>query len=233
MNEQLAFDLPFIEGFEVENFYLSLFNQAAFRMVSHWPYWPDSIAIIQGVEGCGKSHLSHIWAQKANAQKITPQDLSAVQNINPARAFLIEDCDRYEAIYDHKIDEKALFHLINLVRENKGFLLITARTNPNEWGLQTPDLLSRLRLAPLVKIDAPDDTLFRALLAKLLHDRQLSVEPNVIEYLYLRIERSYASARTVVASLDRHSLAKNRAITRAIAAEVLRELEYEAESIFI
>ena len=45
-------------------------------------------------------------------------------------------------------DEAALFHLLNLAREQRAFLLITRETPPDRWGLRTPDLLSRLRLAP-------------------------------------------------------------------------------------
>lgn len=221
MVQQLAFDLPFVEGLGIEDFHLGQFNQSAFAIVSAWPNWPDPVAIITGPEGCGKSHLSSIWARKTSAEVLKAQDfhVADIPIIKSSGALLIEDMDRLQ------INENAVFHMLNLIRESGGYLMITARKPPDCWGIKLPDLLSRLRLAPMVEIAPPDDTVFRVLLAKLLHDRQLSVEPNVIEYLTLRIERSFASAKNIVAALDRYSLSKNRAITRAVAAEVLSDLK--------
>ncbi len=223
MVEQLVFDLPFIEGLGVEDFHLSLFNQAAFRVVSAWPNWPDPVTILCGPEGCGKSHLASIWAKATGAKWLGKVDLDvdSLPGMKASNAFLIEDADRWRDIHGQDMDEHSLFHLLNLIREAGGHLLITARKRPDDWGIATKDLLSRLRLAPLYEIAPPDDSLFRALLAKLLHDRQLVVEPNVIEYLTVRIERSFAAARDIVTALDHHSLANNRRITRATAAEVL------------
>jgi chromosomal replication initiation ATPase DnaA len=70
---------------------------------------------------------------------------------------------------------------------------------------------------------APDDALLRALLVKLFSDRQLAVDENLINFLAVRIERSFAAARTVVARLDHEAMRQQRPLTRALAAELLRE----------
>jgi chromosomal replication initiation ATPase DnaA len=74
---------------------------------------------------------------------------------------------------------------------------------------------------PYVAIAPPDEALLRALLVKLFSDRQLSVEPHVISFLALRIERSAEAARLIVAEIDRLALASHRKVTRALAAEAL------------
>jgi chromosomal replication initiation ATPase DnaA len=130
-------------------------------------------------------------------------------------ALAIEDMDRGER------DEAALFHLLNLAREKKASLLITCETPPDRWSLKTPDLLSRLRLAPSVALDAPDDALLKAVLVKLFVDRQLVVDTSVVDYIALRIERSLAKASEIVALLDREALSRGRRVSRAIAAEIL------------
>ena len=94
---------------------------------------------------------------------------------------------------------------------------------PTSWTLRTPDLLSRLRLAPLVTLGAPDLELIEAVLFKLFSDRQLMVEPRVVAFVALRIERSLAAARSIVATLDREALSRGRRVTRAMAAEILRD----------
>ena len=120
-----------------------------------------------------------------------------------------------------ELDERALFHLLNLVREEDGYLLLTARSAPATWGVALPDLVSRLRALPVVTVSAPDDALLRAVMVKLFADRQLSVDENLIAYLATRIERSFAAAREAVAQLDREALRQKRGVTRALAAELL------------
>ncbi len=107
-------------------------------------------------------------------------------------------------------------------------MLLTARSAPDDWGLRKPDLHSRLRLAPVVALGEPDEQLARAVLFKLFSDRQLAVEPAVIAYIALRIERSLGAARAIVEALDREALARGRAVTRAMAALVLKDAAGEA-----
>jgi chromosomal replication initiation ATPase DnaA len=141
-----------------------------------------------------------------------------------ASAVLIEDADR--AI----VSEALFFHLINAGIQNNAWLLLTSRTAPDAWGLSTPDLLSRLRLAPIARLAAPDIELTEAVLFKLFSDRQLQVEPHVIAYIALRIERSLGAARELVAALDNEGLTQGRRITRAMASEALREMASKNES---
>ena len=100
-------------------------------------------------------------------------------------------------------------------------MLLTCARPPDHWGLRTPDLLSRLRLAPSVSLDAPDDALLKAVLVKLFVDRQLVVDTTVVDYIALRIERSLAQADELVAILDQEALSRGRRVSRAIAAEIL------------
>ena len=75
---------------------------------------------------------------------------------------------------------------------------------------------------PTVSLLPPDDALFRALIVKFCADRQLTVDEAVVSYLATRIERSYAAVRQAVELLDSEALRLGRPITRALAAELLR-----------
>jgi chromosomal replication initiation ATPase DnaA len=120
-------------------------------------------------------------------------------------------------------DERALFHLLNLAREQGAFVLLTARTAPVTFAIL--DLASRLKALPVVAIMPPDDALLRAVLVKLFADRQLAVDEGLIGYVATRIERSFAAARAVVARLDQEAMRHKRPLTRVFAAEVLRATE--------
>jgi chromosomal replication initiation ATPase DnaA len=215
--KQLAFDLPLDPRFGAEDFLVSPSNEQAYGLIESWPDWPDTILLLVGPPGSGKSHLASIWATNARAWTIDAAEIThdKVPHLVSNGALAIEDMDRA------KRDEAALFHLLNMAREKKASLLITCATPPDRWSLKTPDLLSRLRLAPSVALEAPDDALLKAVLVKLFVDRQLVVDTSVVDYIALRIERSLAKASEIVALLDREALSRGRRVSRAIAAEIL------------
>jgi len=215
---QLALALPHAESFAREDFLTGAPNEAALAMIERWPDWPDRALALVGPEGAGKSHLAAIWAETAGARRVSARALGQTDLIGALAtgALVIEDAPA-------RLDERALFHLLNLIREEEACLLITARAAPARWGVALPDLASRLRAVPAVALSAPDDALLRAVLVKLFADRQLGVDSSLVSYLVTRIERSFAAARAAVETLDREALRMQRPVTRALAAELMRE----------
>jgi chromosomal replication initiation ATPase DnaA len=215
--KQLTFDLPLDPRFGREDFLVSPSNEQAYARIESWPEWHDTILLLKGPRGSGKSHLASIWAETAHAWTIDAFEVTQdkVPHLISNGALAIEDMDRAER------DEAALFHLLNLARERKAFVLMTCETPPDHWGLKTADLLSRLRLAPSISLDAPDDALLKAVLVKLFVDRQLVVDTSVVDYIALRIERSLARASDLVTLLDKEALSRGRRVSRAIAADIL------------
>jgi len=175
--------------------------------------------LLIGPKGSGKSHLGAIWAQRTQARAVRGDALAGADIVGLASgsALLIDDVD---LVGDA---EAQLFHLLNLIKEQGSSALMTASRAPDAWGLRTADLLSRLRLAPIVRLDEPNLELMRAVLFKLFSDRQLAVDPPVVNYLVLRLERSLDAARAIVSALDREALARGKPVTRALAAEILRD----------
>jgi chromosomal replication initiation ATPase DnaA len=214
---QLALALPHAESFAREDFLTGGSNAAALALIERWPDWPDRALALIGPEGAGKSHLAAIWAEKSGARRVAAHALGATDPLDALTtgALVIEDAA-------HGLDERALFHLLNLIREETAYLLLTAHTAPAGWGVALPDLASRLRAVPIVTLTAPDDALLRAVLVKLFADRQLAVDESLISYLATRIERSFAAARRTVALIDREALRQKRPVTRALAAETLK-----------
>jgi chromosomal replication initiation ATPase DnaA len=215
---QLAFALPHAESLSRDNFLEGPANAAGLALVDSWPDWPNRVMLLVGPEGSGKSHLAAIWAEEAGARATSAQALTAaaVPGALATGALVVEDLKPSE------FDERALFHLLNLAREDGAFVLITARAAPSALPIELRDLRSRLRAAPTVSLLPPDDQLFRALIVKFCADRQLSVDEAVVSFVATRIERSFAAARQAIELLDTEALRLGRPVTRALAAELLR-----------
>jgi chromosomal replication initiation ATPase DnaA len=213
---QLAFALPHAESFTRDDFLEGPANAAGLALIDRWPDWPNRVMFLLGPEGSGKSHLAAIWAEQSGARSTSAHTLTAteVPGALATGALVIEDLKASD------IDERALFHLLNLAREEGAFVLMTARALPTEVELR--DLRSRLRAVPVVELLPPDDHLFRALIVKFCADRQLAVDETVVSYLTTRLERSYAAPRQAVQLLDTEALRLGRPVTRALAAELLR-----------
>jgi chromosomal replication initiation ATPase DnaA len=216
---QLAFALPHAESFSRDDFLEGPANAAALSLIESWPEWPNRIMLLAGPEGSGKSHLATIWAQQAGARAISAHALTAatVPAALATGALVVEDLNPQD------FDERALFHLMNLAREEEAFVLLTARVPPVAFEIELRDLRSRLRAVPVVTLMPPDDQLLRALIVKFCADRQLNVDETVVGFLATRIERSFAAARHVVEQLDAEALRLGRPVTRALAAELLRD----------
>lgn len=216
--QQLALDLPLVSGSDRDDLVVTPSNAQAVAFVDAWPRWPGPIAILAGPVGVGKTHLAAIWAQNANAEFLkpsSPNDLPVPEHAN----FVIED------ITANNFDPVWLFHIVNLVQASKGSLLLTSRQWPSDWGIQLPDLLSRMKLAHLVELGEPDDDLLRGTLMKLFSDKQLTVDLSVIDFLVIRMERSLASAQKLVFQIDQLSLASQRPVTKPLVAEALNIFE--------
>ena len=223
---QLTFRCPHSPSFAREDFLSAPSNLDALAAVDQWPNWAVRMLMLIGPEGAGKSHLGAVWARASGALCLAGEELDepSLQACAKASAVLIENADQASRA------EAFFFHLINTGLQNGMWLLLTSRTAPDTWGLNTPDLLSRLRLAPVIRLAAPDIELTEAVLFKLFSDRQLQVEPHVIAYIALRIERSLGAARELVAVLDNEALTQGRRISRAMASAALREMASDNES---
>lgn len=189
-----------------EDFIVSPSNEEAYKWLNQ--KWNSNFLCIFG--GKGKTHLAHIWAENNSAKILQEIDIikSASGNI------VIDNADKIT-------DEVNFFHLFNKIKEEGGYMLLTAQKPPSKWNIRLPDLRSRLNTVPAVEIYPPDDMLLEALLIKHFSDRQLRVGDPVIKYITARIERSFSAVEKLVNKLDRLSLDEKRNITIPLAKKIL------------
>lgn len=214
---QLPLDLPHRASTEREDLVVADSNRAAVRAVDAWPRWPHPVLLVVGPPGSGKSHLAHVWARRAGAFDVR----RGIGNTGSPFAAMVDDIDAAG------LDEHHLFAVVNAARLGGGTVLATSRTAPAALPFATPDLLSRLRAATLAELGAPTDDLLAGVLAKLFADRQVAVDPRLLDFAVARMERSLEAALHFVARLDREALAAKKKVTRALVQAVLDEITAE------
>ncbi|HVI49960.1 MAG TPA: chromosomal replication initiator DnaA [Candidatus Sulfotelmatobacter sp.] len=217
-HRQIPMDFGHEPAFAEDDFLVTDCNAEAHGWIMRWPAWPSFALALSGPAASGKSHLAHVFAARSGGAVIAAPALTVdgVPALADHGAVAIEDADQ-------GVDETALFHLHNLLRETKGWLLLTGREAPARWPMVLPDLRSRLSALPVAAIGAPDDALLQALLLKLFSDRQLRVSPDILTYLLPRMERSFHAARVLVERIDSAALALKRPITIPFLRDLLPE----------
>ena len=217
---QIPFAFEERRSFAREDFMPGVTNEAGLAFVDSWPQWPQRVCALWGATGSGKTHLAQIWRTQAEATELQALTREVVAALPAGGAFLLDDADKVDG-------GGALFHLINLVNQTSGWLLMTGRDAPQRWATKVPDLHSRLTAVPGASLEAPDEALLARVLLKLFADRQLKLPEALIGYLAPRLRRSFAEAERIVVLIDTLALQQKRNISVEIGAQALRQLEAE------
>lgn len=225
--EQLLLEWPVRETFREEDFIPASSNQEAVRWIDNWPRWERGgevfhCLIIYGPDGCGKTHIANVWKKISGAQIVGLQNLANLNfSTNDQYVYIIEDIDH--GIMDEKTAE-ALLHLYNWLKEQGGYLLLTAKKRPKKWGLELADLSSRMLATETVKIKSPDDDLLQAVIIKQFSDRQIILSDKVVSYIIKHADRSFSFVRSLVRDIDNISMSEKKKITVPMVKRVLENL---------
>ncbi len=208
MRLPLQSDLP--EG--AESYVVSESNRPAVEALEDWPNLIGGVMAICGPEGCGKSRLGQIWAERVGAIALHGEEASLID---------LPEIEGRPVLLDRAMDtdDETLFHLINLAQAPGGAMLMLSRPAPSAWSVKLPDLRSRLDAVISVPMEAPDDRVLAAILEARFAERGIRPARDVIPYLLRRIDRSAAAATEIVARLD----ALHGPVTRALAREAIED----------
>lgn len=218
---QIPLDLGHRPAHGREDFMVAPSNRNAVAWIDRWPDWPAPALVIHGPASCGKTHLAAVWKEQACAAHIDTARLSAqnASDIAAKEKHLV--LDHIDPWLGDRMAETVLFHLYNIMKEEKRTLLLTMRASPQHINFVLPDLASRLRSAPAAAIDPPDDELLSALLVKLFSDRQLQISHDVLTYILPRMERSFSAAHGLVTAADRLAMAEKKGISIPLIRRIL------------
>ena len=217
-NIQLSFNLKKKKIYEKDDFLVSKSNKEAYKFINKWPNWESRKIIIFGDSGTGKTHLSKIWQKKTSAIILNLNKFKKIKFDNfflKKKKFIIENISNFfDKIKkkDKENLEKNLLHFYNLIDEKRGYVVLTAAIAPKFWGINLPDLKSRILSSTTINIKKPDDELLSSVLVKLFIDKQILIDKKIIKFIVYRSERSFTSLQSLVNKIDEQSLITKKKI---------------------
>jgi chromosomal replication initiation ATPase DnaA len=214
--QQLAISLPDQLEAEPSTLLVEAANREVWTWLSSSP-WPLPQVVVVGPPGAGKSHMARALSLlKGGSLVTTERNYDPLQLVQSCQLIIVDDYDRYD-------DENWLFHLYNLAKEHQRQVAYFGQATPASHSFAVNDLASRLRSLPCLEIQEPDDELFRKLFRKELLKRGMLCGDDILEYIYRRFERSYATIHQLVQAIDEVTLSQQRALTLPLLKEITED----------
>ena len=220
-SKQLYFDMPDKTALGIEDYIITESNSFAFDLISRMMKGEINQGVISGPSFSGKTHLSKILIKNIGINEslyIDRDYKNIIERVGSSNLIVIENIDK---VLEDKSEED-LFHIINFTKENDKKLLMTSCKSISNIEFKLEDLKSRLNAILEAKIMQPDDELMKLVLIKIFNDKQLLINPNVINFLKSRIERSYKSINDFIEKIDKFSLEKGKKITIALINDLIK-----------
>lgn len=215
LSSQLPFEFTLYNDFTFENFVISDKNKELLNILQ-LTRLADFFYFLWGVEGSGKSHILQASCAQHKNSAYLPLKLFAeegdqvLEGLDQLDWLCIDDV---QMVLTKPAWEEKLFSLFNACQTSSTRLIISSVSAPLELNYVLPDLQSRFSSGVTYQVHELNDA------EKLLALKQKSelagipLKDEVLNYIYLRSERSMSKLFAVLEQLDKLSLAEKRKIT--------------------
>lgn len=190
-----------------------------------------------GPQGSGRSHLAEatctlIGGRFLDGRTATAADIRAAAEprdnaSHPRHMIAVDGVEALDADA-----QEALFHAINLLREDpRGALVVTGTATPRDLFLKPgrDDLRSRLAWGLVYQLHRLDDGEKDAALEQRADQQGFPLTPDVRRYLLTHFSRDLGSLMRMIDALDRHAREHQRVVTvPMIRAFLQRPLDDDA-----
>ena len=217
--DQLIFKFPFSKKYYEHDFFVSSNNFSAYKLIESWPSWPGKWLNIFGASGSGKTHLAKILEKKIKKTKlIDANDISdqIFKDLNNLDCLIIDS-------FKNNIDENLLYSIFNQSKQLENYILINSIPSIRNIDFKLEDLKSRIRSLLYIGIDLPTDDLLKVIISKNLSDKQISINPKILDFIINNVERSYEKMFKFLKDVDELSLSTGKSININLIKKVLNQ----------
>lgn len=193
----------------------------------------EPFVYLVGIEDSGKTHLSIALLNAALQKGRHAYYLSARDVLSAASAeelstyfeyfhhydlLILDDIDAFVASSGYEL---ALFNLYNHFRDSGQQFVVSAREVPAHAGFCLPDLRSRLAAGLTIKVDELSEDDKKSALVARAAERGMTLNSEVLNYIYSRSSRSLGALLEVLDRLDHAQLVEKRSLTVPFVKKVL------------
>ncbi|WP_109357420.1 DnaA/Hda family protein [Sphingorhabdus sp. EL138] len=193
---QIALPLDSALAAQDDGYIVTDANAQAHDHLCNWQSWPHLTAILIGGKAAGKSAMAQQFGRDSGGHVV-----------DDARDMTDND----------------LFHLWNRARQEEKPLLLVSSEPVSNWGVELPDLKSRLAASLLIEVGQPDEAMITGLFQKYFALRGLSISEDALSYLGKRMERSYQDVQLLAQNMNILAIERKKPITRSIAIDALAQ----------
>lgn len=193
----------------------------------------EPFVYLVGVEDSGKTHLCIALLNAAlhkgrRAYYLSARDILSVASAEELSTYF-EYFHHYDLLILDDIDafvansgcELALFNLYNYFRDSGQQLVVSARDVSVHAGFCLPDLRSRLAAGLTIKVDELSEEDKKSALVARAAERGMTLNNEVLNYIYSRSSRSLGALLEVLDRLDHAQLVEKRSLTVPFVKKVL------------
>ena len=185
----------------------------------------DPFIYVWGEEGAGKSHLLRAWvAQALDAGKKAVYIDAAATPLTEA-AFEAEylAIDQIEKLGNE--EQALLFAVFNRFRNSgKGFLLLSSEHTPQQLVIRE-DLRTRMAYCLVYEVKPLNDQEKIDALVSMAAARQVTIDPEIFEYLLNHWQRDMDSLMQMLDTLDNYAVTMGKRITLPLLRQLLKQQE--------
>ena len=218
MNGATQYSLPLDNAASADGaeYIVSSCNQDAYQsLIERNNTMQHHATLLIGEALSGKSTLATLWQEQHKAITLSALTLAPDLPTIAKNYYVLDDCEL--------CDESELFHLLNQAKSMQSSLLLTASKSASLLPFTLPDLTSRLRALPVVKILQPDDAMMTYRVQRHLQRHGVSIQQHALYYLIPRLPRSYHSINTICDELIALVEQEKRTVTVPLIRQLLQE----------
>ena len=185
----------------------------------------DPFIYVWGEEGAGKSHLLRAWAAQAldAGKKAVYIDAAATPLTEAAFEAEYLAIDQIEKLGNE--EQALLFAVFNRFRNSgKGFLLLSSEHTPQQLVIRE-DLRTRMAYCLVYEVKPLTDQEKIDALVSMAAARQVTIDPEIFEYLLNHWRRDMDSLMQMLDTLDNYAVTMGKRITLPLLRQLLKQQE--------
>ena len=125
--------------------------------------------------------------------------------------------------FKNDINQKLLFSILKQSKQFDNHLLINSIIPINKLNYNLKDLKSRINSFIFIGIELPTDELLKVIISKSFSEKQISINPNIVEYIIKNVDRSYEKILKFLKDIDELSLSSGKSININLIKKLLNK----------